>query len=93
MVGRCKTKHRSKHKNSVREELLNYMMKNYSKSIRLMKIVQYAFYQCHSMQTKQLSTHSCCGKLIATNIFAMEEVHERGKIKVLQGTSSYFKQR
>jgi hypothetical protein len=31
----------------VREELLNYTMKLYSKSTHLLMIVQYAFYPCH----------------------------------------------
>jgi len=34
-------------KRHARNVLLSYMMKLYSKSIRLVKIVQFAFYPCH----------------------------------------------
>ena len=39
-----------------REELKNYMMKLFSKSIHLVKNVQFAFFPCHWMRTKLLST-------------------------------------
>ena len=42
----------------VRKELPNYIMKNYLKTIRLMKkIVQFAFSHCHWIQAKQPSNH------------------------------------
>ena len=41
----------------VREELQNYTMKNYSKSTRHVKSVQYAFYHYQLMEAKQPSNH------------------------------------
>ena len=41
----------------VRDELQSYMMNNYSKSILLKKIVQYAFYPCDWIRVKALFNH------------------------------------
>ena len=67
----------------VRKELPSYMKKLYSKSIRLVKIVQFAFFPCQWIHAKrQTQFKSCYGKLICYGcIFAIdEEGRRRGKI-------------
>jgi hypothetical protein len=41
-----------------RDKLQNYMIKLYSKSLRLMKNVQFAFYRCHWIQVKAFSNYA-----------------------------------
>ena len=53
----CKKKHRSKHKKACEKRVGELHEKNYSKSIRLMKIVQYAFFPCHMLRAKLPSNH------------------------------------
>ena len=45
-------------KRHARNVLPNYMMRFCSKSLHLVKIVQFAFFPCHYMKARKLSTHA-----------------------------------